>query len=620
MALKMSIKTRLSTIIILIGAILFLITGFLIWSDISDRDQNLFAQAILDSLRAGTKVENGLVHFDELLERYITTGQASSLEQIVSEERGIESAFHLWRQAVQTLISLDIGFSAAESAGLARNEETYAGILDNKTAALEHFRAGRLKEAKNLLEMNIKPSTKDLTASVVLSMQDIKLKVGHVYSTNFAGSSSHWIQGLLVLAVFSLFILLVSYRMSKNILESLHGLREGVETIGSGDLDHRIDIKSGDELGELALSFNEMAANLLKTTISRDYVDNILKSMIGSLIVTDAEGRIERFNRAAEILLGYGVDDLCGEPVQKIFDASSPFSENALEELEQMEDQVQKEDALCTIEGEAVPVILTVSPLRNGGGRLKGYVIGALDITERKEAELRLAKLVEDLDRANGELKDFAYIVSHDLKAPLRAISALASWIEMDYSDKLDDDGREQIRLLTGRVKRMQALIDGILQYSRVGRVKEEAEDVDLNELVADVIDSLSPPENIHVELESRLPMIHGERIRLQQVFQNLIGNAIKYMDKDQGQVKVGCAEENGDWRFYVADNGPGIEEKYFQKIFQIFQTLKARDEVESTGIGLAVVKKIIEQHKGKIWVESSLGDGSIFSFTLARS
>ncbi len=223
------------------------------------------------------------------------------------------------------------------------------------------------------------------------------------------------------------------------------------------------------------------------------------------------------------------------------------------------------------------------------------------------------------MEGANRELKDFAYVVSHDLKAPLRGIKTLTEWITTDYTDKLDEQGKEQMNLLSSRVDRMHSLIDGILQYSRIGRVREEIVPVNLNKLVPEIIDTLAPPENIAITIENDLPAIKCERTRITQVFQNLISNAVKYMDKPQGQVKVGCVEEDSYWKFYVADNGPGIEEKYFEKIFQLFQTLSPRDEVESTGIGLTVAKKIVEMYGGRIWLQSTVGEGTTFFFTLPK-
>jgi light-regulated signal transduction histidine kinase (bacteriophytochrome) len=234
-------------------------------------------------------------------------------------------------------------------------------------------------------------------------------------------------------------------------------------------------------------------------------------------------------------------------------------------------------------------------------------------------AEQRQAQLLEDLEKVNRELKDFAYIVSHDLKAPLRGIATLAEWIATDYADKLDEQGREQINLLTGRVVRMQNLIDGILQYSRIGRVKEKKDVVNLNDLVSEVVDMVAPPENISITIENELPTIECERTRITQVFQNLISNAVKYMDKPQGQVKIGCIEEDDRWKFSVSDNGQGIEEKHFERIFQLFQTLSSHDKSESTGIGLTVAKKIVELCGGSIWVQSKVGEGSTFFFTLPK-
>jgi signal transduction histidine kinase len=243
-----------------------------------------------------------------------------------------------------------------------------------------------------------------------------------------------------------------------------------------------------------------------------------------------------------------------------------------------------------------------------------------LEVSERKRVEAALRQASQELEDANRELKEFAYIVSHDLKAPLRGVTQLAGWLAADYQHLLDEEGKESIELLVGRVKRMHNLIDGILQYSRVGRIREKLKELDLNQLVTEVIDFVGPPPQINVRIADRLPTIECENTRLHEVFQNLLDNAIKYMDKPQGEITITCVNENSHWRFGVSDNGPGIDERHFGKIFQIFQTLTPRDEVESTGIGLALVKKIIELHGGKIWVESQVGYGATFYFTMPHS
>jgi len=252
-------------------------------------------------------------------------------------------------------------------------------------------------------------------------------------------------------------------------------------------------------------------------------------------------------------------------------------------------------------------------------GNLLSYDGLLQDITDRKRGEQIQMHLFAELEKTNQELRDFAYIISHDLKAPLRAIKTLAEWITSDYADKLGKEGKEQMSLLLHRADRMQNLIDGVLQYSRTGHTEEKHVQINLNELVLEVINTIAPPENINVTIENELPVIRCGETHLVQVFQNLLSNAVKYINKPQGRVKIGCVEEDTFWRFSVADNGVGIEEKHFDTIFQIFQTLSPRDEFESTGVGLTVTKKIVELYNGKIWVESKPGQGSTFFFTLPK-
>jgi PAS domain S-box-containing protein len=262
----------------------------------------------------------------------------------------------------------------------------------------------------------------------------------------------------------------------------------------------------------------------------------------------------------------------------------------------------------------------TIVPFLGLDGQPTQYVAIRADITERKRAQERQNELLGELKEINEQLNQFAYVVSHDLKAPLRAISSLADWLITDYGDKVGEAGREQFSMLLGRTKRMNALVDGILRYSRITRQHEEQAKVDVNQLLREVGEMLSPPPGIVLHIAPNLPTVQCERTRLTQVFENLISNAIKYMGKPTGEINIGCEDDGLQWKFFVRDNGPGIEERYFEKIFQIFQTLAARDERESTGIGLAIVKKNVELSGGRVWVESKLGEGSVFSFLLPKS
>ena len=241
------------------------------------------------------------------------------------------------------------------------------------------------------------------------------------------------------------------------------------------------------------------------------------------------------------------------------------------------------------------------------------------EIAEREQAEQRQAELIQTIDVINRDIKDFASIVSHDLKAPLRGIKTLATWILEDSSERLGEQANEQMHLLLDRVELMHQLIDGVLQYSKAGRTEERPLRVNLDEFIPEVIDMLAAPQNITVTVEDEMPVIDCEETHLMQLFQNLLSNAIKYMDKPRGRVKIGCVEENGFWKFSVADNGPGIEEKHFERVFKMFQSLSVTDEFRGTGVGLAVAKKIVELHGGRIWIESEVGKGSTFFFTLPK-
>jgi light-regulated signal transduction histidine kinase (bacteriophytochrome) len=283
------------------------------------------------------------------------------------------------------------------------------------------------------------------------------------------------------------------------------------------------------------------------------------------------------------------------------------------------------EKVLLSCDGREIPILKTVLPITLEGEEV--YLEAFVDITERRLAEQELEKLNKDLEsaiwelrRANKEVQEFAYITAHDLKTPLRGIGTLANWILTDYADKFDEQGKQQVRLLVEKAKQMSALIDDILQYSRLGHGSPEKQQVDLNKALSQVIASIDPPENIEITIENELPVLMCEKTQIMQVFQNLLSNAVKYMDKSEGQIKVGCVEQDGFWKFSVADNGPGIDEKYHKKIFKIFQTLSPQDRADSTGIGLSIVKKIVELNAGIVWVESEPGKGSTFFFTVPMS
>ncbi len=230
---------------------------------------------------------------------------------------------------------------------------------------------------------------------------------------------------------------------------------------------------------------------------------------------------------------------------------------------------------------------------------------------QRKE----LKHYTETVMRINKQLDEFVYIVSHDLKAPLRGLASLATFME----DELGADPKPEVidilKMIKSRTARMQNLIDGILHYSRLGNTKTETEDVNTKELLINIIDLICPPENIRIEFPDNMPTIKAEKIKLHEVFQNLISNGIKYNDKEAGVVKITFFEDGNHYEFSVTDNGMGIKLEHQEKIFGIFQTLQPKDNVESTGIGLTIVKKIVEEQGGAITVQSEYGAGTTFKF-----
>ena len=353
----------------------------------------------------------------------------------------------------------------------------------------------------------------------------------------------------------------------------------------------------------------------------------VIDSLPAHIAVLDPRGRIIATNRSWDrfadangstvAAVGVGSDYLrvCGVEGAPVADGIRAVLDDRL--------KTYSTEYPCDSLTEKRWFLLTVSPLTRG----YGVVVSHLDITARRRAEeavlqraAELDALARSLKQTNQELDQFAYITSHDLRAPLRGIANLSSWIEEDMGDKFTAEGHKQMELLRGRVHRMEAMIDGILEYSRVGRVKAQHRTIDVSEVIAEAIDLLDPPSHITIAIAPGMPRMIGDRLALQQVFMNLIGNAIKYNDKSEGRVSIACRDVGAAYEFSVADNGPGIERQYHEKIFVIFQTLQPRDKVEGTGVGLSLVKKIVEHAGGCVTIESEPGKGATFRFTWPKS
>jgi PAS domain S-box-containing protein len=268
---------------------------------------------------------------------------------------------------------------------------------------------------------------------------------------------------------------------------------------------------------------------------------------------------------------------------------------------------------------------ITIEPLLGPGGAVEGLTAAAVDLTERKRAEDDLSRHAASLARSNADLEDFAYIASHDLKEPLRGISNYAKFIQEDFAHRLPADGVERVETISRLAQHMYGLLDSLLEYSRVGRTELAVSEVDLDDVVRSVLAGLSgrlEQEHAQVRIVGDLPRVRADRVRVGQVFANLITNAMKYNTSDPKLVEVGSAPgRRGDRTtpiFYVRDNGIGIEARHHDRIFTMFKRLHGRNQYGGgTGSGLAIAKKIVERHGGRIWVESEKGKGTTFFFTL---
>jgi len=359
----------------------------------------------------------------------------------------------------------------------------------------------------------------------------------------------------------------------------------------------------------------------------------LLEESQSNIYKTDLDGMITYINPAFMKLLEISESaELLGQPfLPERFWFDPGEGNQFLRELEKRSIE-SRELTLKTSKGEKKYVTVFPSLTKDAYGGINGSQGIVYDITVKKElvalrkAEEELGKLNKDLEsavrelsQANEELQEFAHITAHDLKTPLRAIGTLADWLSKDYADKFDEQGKEKVRMLVTRAVQMSALIDDILRYSRVGHNAAEKRRIDLNAVLSEVIAGIAPPENIEITFENELPVLMCEKTHIIQVFQNLLSNAVKYMDKPRGQIKIGCVEQDAFWKFSVTDNGSGIEKRHYERIFKLFQTLSPCDGVENTGIGLSIVKKIVELNGGSVCVKSEVGKGSTFVFTLPK-
>jgi two-component system, LuxR family, sensor kinase FixL len=362
-----------------------------------------------------------------------------------------------------------------------------------------------------------------------------------------------------------------------------------------------------------------------------DTLRAVMDTVIDGLITIDADGTIRSFNRAAVKIFGYEPEEVIGRNVKMLM--PEPYHsehDGYIANYHRTGDPKiighGREVSARRKDGSVFPISLGVSEMQVGGMRI--YVGIIRDITERREMERERAQFIAELARSNQELDDFAYIASHDLKEPLRGVANNATFLKEDYENALDEKGIKRLNRMVFLCQRMERLVDDLLYFSRLGRQKLAVQPTDLNIVVKDIeamLETTLHEQRAEIVVPRPLPTITCDAPRITEVFRNLITNAIKYNKSESKRIEVGCTNmvelvhESPDERvFYVRDNGIGIAPEFHREIFRIFKRLNDEDDTSrGSGVGLTFVQKIIERHNGRIWLDSDVGCGSTFYFTI---
>jgi PAS domain S-box-containing protein len=350
---------------------------------------------------------------------------------------------------------------------------------------------------------------------------------------------------------------------------------------------------------------------------ARDELDRLFNLSLDLLCIAGTDGYFKHINPAFERVLGYTRQELLSRSFIEFVHPDD--RQGTLREVENLASGrlvVDFRNRYRARDGSFRWLAWRASPLADQG---LIYAV-ARDVTDEKRMQELMARQSAELARSNADLEQFAYVASHDLRAPLRAIANLSEWIEEDMPAELPEKVKGHIEKLRRRVERMENLTEDLLRYSRVGHEPEEICHVDTAEMIRDLTSLLAPPDGFTVEVAPGMPVFETVKAPLEQVFRNLIGNAFKHHDRTAGTVVFACSDVDPWYEFSVRDDGPGIPEKHQETVFAMFRKLESRDRVEGTGIGLALVKRIVESHGGNVRLESKLGEGSTFRFSWPKT
>ncbi|WP_394972405.1 PAS domain S-box protein [uncultured Croceitalea sp.] len=336
-------------------------------------------------------------------------------------------------------------------------------------------------------------------------------------------------------------------------------------------------------------------------------------------IVLIVNGKIIKSNKTFEKMIGFSEMELKKKEVK---DISCPLDVEKSKALTQKMNlgslnHFSLDKKYIRKDSSSLWAKTSVNAIRNTEGKVEYQVAMIEDISSQRELEAQKEQLMQELEESNKGLQEYAHIVSHDLKSPLRNIAALSTWLYEDYIDVLDDNGANQLKMMQEKVEAMDKLIDGILKYSTVSSDKIENTVVDVNTIIEEITNIIYIPDHVSIQIVKELPVICADKTKIHQLFQNFLSNAVSHIQNKKGVVKIDFKELTKHWQFSIEDNGVGIAKEYHEKIFKIFQSIGNQER--STGIGLSIVKKIIDLYEGKVWLESTVGVGTIFYFTLKK-
>ncbi len=512
-----------------------------------------------------------------------------------------------------------------------------AGLLEFDSLAQAYFRTAATRsssvrdelERQLLILRQLEIESRDTIAQAQIYAQE---QTSRIFDGVYSKRHLPLQVGVVMTVSFVIFALVFGLSLARQINLSIQNFLEATSAIAGGNVAYRAPILICDEIGRITDSFNNMADALVKTTVSKDYVENVIESMTDLVIVLTAEGKIQRVNEVASSLLGYRKEDLYEQKASLLF--ADPQPKLGVQDLDGEGKFRNTESTLVAKDGARVPALVSASVIRERDGKFLGMVCVAKDITDLKRAEEELRSKSDELHKlyqqvrqandsllvSNKELESFSYSVSHDLRAPLRSIDGFSQALLEDQAERLDEQGKNHLKRVRAATQRMGELIDDLLSLASVARHELKRTDVDVSAIARQVGQQLqsSTPDREVEWVVSGVAMAHADSGLIRIVLENLLGNAFKFTAKTpKACIEFGQGQKDGKNVFFLKDNGAGFDMAHYDKLFGAFQRLHAYEDFVGTGIGLATTRRIIQRHGGEIWAEGAVGKGATFYFTL---